>query len=218
LKENAPSGVYILPSIADGHLQARENNSSSPHFHGIIFLKRGMYKSGIFKFKIILPKHYNSANQWPHIIMTTRVYHPLVNLETGELNIRALIPNWDPKKHVLTTLAMLIKSTFLVPESNFDKIHIWNQEAKILLDIDERAYGKMVENCVEESKRNIKVGMCKGQRDNNPWQFQGCQRRHNNLLNELKSKANQGNVTLKSTEILDMVAEATLRSGVFESN
>lgn len=41
----APSGVYLLPSNDDLHV-----------FFGVIFLRQGLYKNGIFKFRVNLRK------------------------------------------------------------------------------------------------------------------------------------------------------------------
>lgn len=44
LKLYVPSGIYILPSFDDKRI-----------WYGTIFLRRGLYQSGIFKFTIFLP-------------------------------------------------------------------------------------------------------------------------------------------------------------------
>lgn len=44
LKQYVPSGVYVLPSYDDPRV-----------WFGTIFIRRGMYQGGVFKFKVQLP-------------------------------------------------------------------------------------------------------------------------------------------------------------------
>lgn len=48
------------------------------HF-GVIFVRRGLYRDGIFRFHLILPPDYNSSGSIPKILFTTPVFNPLVD-------------------------------------------------------------------------------------------------------------------------------------------
>lgn len=74
LKSHAPGGVYVVPSMDDLR-----------NFYGIIFVRRGPYTNGIFKFQLRLPKKYNDHNQWPQITFSSYVYNPYVDPTSGEL-------------------------------------------------------------------------------------------------------------------------------------
>ena len=47
LKQHVPSGIYVLPSFDDFRV-----------WHGVIFIRHGLYQGGVFKFRIELPKEY----------------------------------------------------------------------------------------------------------------------------------------------------------------
>ncbi|KAH8085120.1 hypothetical protein JL720_7845 [Aureococcus anophagefferens] len=91
LKQNSPGGIYVVPSFADLRT-----------WHGVIFVRRGMYASGVFKFRVELPPEYNDAARGallhePHL-------QPLVDAESGELDVKFAYPEWDPAKHYVVTV------------------------------------------------------------------------------------------------------------------
>jgi len=62
LKSHAPGGVYLIPSM-----------DSLREFYGIIFVRRGPFTNGIFKFKLTLPPKYNDVNMWTYCICKSRI-------------------------------------------------------------------------------------------------------------------------------------------------
>jgi len=142
LKQHSPSGVYVLPSL-----------TSIRSFHGVIFLRRGLYADAIFKFTLELPKEYNDINVWPKIVFTTTVYNPHVNPETGELDIESAYPNWDPHRHYLVTVLTYLKKIFYMKTFGDDATA--NMEARDLSRIDPAAYRQNVDKCVRESLRCV---------------------------------------------------------------
>lgn len=49
--------------------------------HGVMFVRRGLYRDGVFRFIIQLSKEYNCLNQHPVISFTPPVFHPLIHPE-----------------------------------------------------------------------------------------------------------------------------------------
>jgi ubiquitin-protein ligase len=66
--KNAPGGVFIVPEM-----------DSLRAFNGVIFVRRGLYRNGIFRFSLRLPELYNSLNTHPEIVFTPPIFNPLVN-------------------------------------------------------------------------------------------------------------------------------------------
>lgn len=81
LQNRAPGGIYVLPY---GSLRL---------WTGVIFIRQGVYRDGIFKFKIIIPANYPADNVCPSVIFDTPVFHPLVNPE-----VSFIIPDAHLKK------------------------------------------------------------------------------------------------------------------------
>ena len=60
-------------------------------FHGVIFVRRGLYRDGIFRFTLELPEEYNSIGSYPTVTfmpiidestgLYSMIFHPLINPE-----------------------------------------------------------------------------------------------------------------------------------------
>lgn len=141
LKSHAPGGVYLIPAI-----------DNLRHFYGIIFIRRGPYTNGIFKFQLKLPTRYNDVNMWPQITFSTYVYSPYVSEESGELDIQSAYPSWDPSRHYLVTVLTYLKKIFY--SKNFADAKA-NFPAKELAEKNPDAFRKKVDACVRESQKNM---------------------------------------------------------------
>lgn len=141
LKQHSPSGVYVLPSSTCLRL-----------FHGVIFLRRGLYTNAIFKFTMELPDGYNDVNTWPKITFSGYVYNPHVS-EDGELDLSSAYPSWDPHRHYLVTVLTYLKKIFYMKTFGDDAVA--NIEARDLSRSNPAEYRKMVEKCARESQRGV---------------------------------------------------------------
>jgi ubiquitin-protein ligase len=54
-------------------------------WHGVVFVREGPYKDGIFKFQMNIPPSYPAKA--PEVSFISKVYHPLVDLKSGKLDI-----------------------------------------------------------------------------------------------------------------------------------
>jgi len=54
-------------------------------WHGVIFIREGPYKDGIFKFEIRIPSSYPKSA--PEVYFTTYVGHPLIDPYKGKLDL-----------------------------------------------------------------------------------------------------------------------------------
>lgn len=145
LKSHAPGGVYLVPSLNDLRT-----------FFGVIFVRRGPYTNGIFKFVLKLPPTYNDVNQHPRIVFTSAVYNPHVDEKTGELDIKSAYPKWDPSKHYLVTVLTFTKKIFYAKD--FSDAYA-NTEAKKLAKEDPATYRKKVDECVGLSQKKAFANM-----------------------------------------------------------
>lgn len=98
LKSHAPGGVYLVPSL-----------DSLRKFDGVIFVRRGPYTNGIFKFVLELPREYNAVNQHPQIRFLSPIYNPYVDPSTGALDIKsgACIAAERPLGQIISLLIIL---------------------------------------------------------------------------------------------------------------
>lgn len=68
LSRHCPSGVFMVP-----------DKSNPKKLHGVVFVRQGFYKEGIFRFFVQLPSTYNAIGTTPAVKFTTSVYNPLVD-------------------------------------------------------------------------------------------------------------------------------------------
>lgn len=141
LKSHAPGGVYVVPSLDDLRT-----------FYGVIFVRRGPFTNGIFKFQLKLPMLYNDVNQHPQIFFLTKVYNPHVDPETDELDIKTTYPRWDPSRHYLVTVLTFLKKIFYA--KTFDDAKA-DPEARELSVKDPGAFRQKVDECVRESQKEV---------------------------------------------------------------
>jgi ubiquitin-protein ligase len=141
LKSHAPGGVYLIPAI-----------DNLRHFYGIIFIRRGPYTNGIFKFQLKLPPRYNDVNMWPQITFSSYIYSPYVDESTGILDIKSAYPNWDPSRHYLVTVLTYLKKIFYSKNFADAKANVF---AKELAEKEPDSFRKKVDACVRESQKNM---------------------------------------------------------------
>jgi ubiquitin-protein ligase len=141
LKSHAPGGVYLIPSL--GELRT---------FYGVIFVRRGPFTNGIFKFRLQLPLLYNELNQHPQIFFTTAVYNPHVDPATGELDIKNTYPRWDPARHYLVTVLTFLKKIFYAKSFGDASANV---QARDLANQDPAAFRTKVDACVRDSQKDV---------------------------------------------------------------
>ena len=215
LKQHAPGGVYLIPSFESLRL-----------FYGVIFLRRGPYTNGIFKFRVMLPENYNDKDAHPVVFFDGPVfpYNPFVDGETGELNIKIAYPTWDPQKHYLITLLTHLKKIFYVKSYDVAfsiESDIGNQKALHDWRENKQEYSRNVNRCVKESQSLIyadapesRYSTLSFQRDAPEYQIlrnmvslkSQQQQKHANGTSKNPSSSVQH---LSRSTIFDMIGEAT---------
>lgn len=93
------SGVIVLPHLSDIRI-----------WDGTIFVRQGLYKGGIFKFRMTFPEDYPASA--PKVYFTTTIYHPLINYKTGDLDLMYYFKKWEWGKHYAINCLKFIKNIF----------------------------------------------------------------------------------------------------------
>lgn len=82
LRSHRIPGVYVLPAA-----------KSPLVWFGVIFIRMGSYQDGIFKFIMKIPENFPDGD-CPSVVFKPPVFHPIVNMETGELDVKRAFPKW----------------------------------------------------------------------------------------------------------------------------
>lgn len=142
---HAPGGIYMFP-----------HQSDIRQLFGVAFLRKGLYKGGIFRFKITLPKDYNSKGSYPHVVFTPPIFHPLVDPATGVLRLQCSeqFADWDPSKHFLISVLVFLKKIFYM--KSFDVMNdVPNEEAMQLFSAARETFASRAQECVTDSAANL---------------------------------------------------------------
>jgi ubiquitin-protein ligase len=103
-----PLGIYVLPT--DNFLSILIIKIV---WSGYIVINDGIYKGGYFKFDVLIPSSY-PINP-PQVVFKNKVYHPLVDMNTGSLDIEKKFNNWTPGKNLIVNILFYIKDIFFNP-------------------------------------------------------------------------------------------------------
>lgn len=101
-------------------------------WNGSIFIREGSYKDAILKFEIFIPSNYPSKS--PEVVFITKIFHPLIDLVSGKLDISKKFPVWEPGKNFILQILYFIQNIFfdrnyLQEENSFN-----NSAAKLFQD------------------------------------------------------------------------------------
>ncbi|XP_034948261.1 protein crossbronx homolog [Chelonus insularis] len=132
-------GVYVIPSAQNPY-----------NWFGVLFVRQGMYKAAVFRFTIILPDTFPDSG-CPKVVFQTKVFHPLIHNETGELNVAAGFPEWKKSNRVLE-LVQFITKVFNEVDPNMPA---FNDEAANLFQNDKEEYFKRSQKCVREALDHV---------------------------------------------------------------
>ncbi|XP_068710602.1 protein AKTIP homolog [Montipora foliosa] len=121
-------GVYVLPAA-----------KSPLIWYGVIFIRMGSYQDGIFKFVMTIPENFPDG-ECPRFIFKPPVYHPVVNIETGELDVKRAFPKWRRNINHLFQVLLYARRIFY----KIDLKDPLNAEAARLYDNDRDAFKQNV--------------------------------------------------------------------------
>jgi len=140
LQKQRVSGVYVVPS-----------GKSPLVWHGVIFIRAGLYQEGIFRFHLLIPENYPDGDV-PRVVFDSPVFHPLIDPETKELDIaRGFANKWRRNVNHLWHVLLYVRRCFYKIETT----HPLNPEAAVLFDSDNEMFQVRVRGCVNASKEAV---------------------------------------------------------------
>lgn len=79
---------------------------------GVLFVREGVYGGAIFKFRMTFPAEYPRSH--PSVVFHSEIFHPLVSLETGDVDLGEFIASNPKSKHTSFNILKFIKNIFLM--------------------------------------------------------------------------------------------------------
>ena len=94
-------GVYINPSATTPLV-----------WFGMLVVRSGFYAGGLFKFVVVMSDNHPHAGAAPTVLFQPPVFHPLVDMVTGEMNCAVHFPKWTAQVNSLAELLEFVKDSF----------------------------------------------------------------------------------------------------------
>lgn len=76
-------GLSIIPDSIDLYL-----------WHGVLFVREGRYRGGVFRFIIAAHPLYPSDGARPLVVFLDKPFHPLVDTRSGTLQVESRFTTW----------------------------------------------------------------------------------------------------------------------------
>lgn len=138
-------GIYVTPSYENPFL-----------WFGVIFVRSGMYKDGVFRFTISLPNRFPNDSTVPVVAFQSDVFHPMVNPSDGVLNLSDAFPKWQSgDSHIWQMLKFVQFILQNLDDHTIPSEHVVNNEAYQLLMENRAEFLLRVEQCVDDSQRKL---------------------------------------------------------------
>lgn len=141
MSEFSTGSIYIMPS---------KNNSLL--WDGVMFVRSGPLKNGIFRFTLQLDSTFPSQKLPPVITLLTPLLHPLVSEDTLIFDLSSAFPTWNDGDHVYEVLKFF-KYTFenidfccsqIQRPSNFSAVEMYKNNRQKYLELSRETVTRSV--------------------------------------------------------------------------
>lgn len=145
LQHKLPVGMHVMPDSA-----------SVLTWHGVMFPSRGPYRGGVFKFEVALPLDYPASP--PGVRFATAIFHPLVDPDTGRIDIAACF-DWVEGRDYATKVLLhmhraMHKQEYLAGTTR----PALNRKARELFTKDNAEFGRRAAESATQSVRSVDSG------------------------------------------------------------
>ncbi|KAF1755484.1 hypothetical protein GCK72_022053 [Caenorhabditis remanei] len=136
-------GIFVCPS-------ARNRFA----WFGVIFVRKGIFGGGIFRFTIEIPSDFPASICLPRVVFSQSIFHPLICSKNKELSLARSFPDgWKREKHSLKRVLVVIQRSFYSYDVDSDKCI--NSEASVLYKEHRDKFQEIAKECVESSRSMV---------------------------------------------------------------
>ncbi|XP_045472082.1 protein crossbronx homolog [Harmonia axyridis] len=135
-------GVYVIPS--------RDNFLV---WFGIIFIRKGPYEEGVFRFDLILDQEFPDTPKLPVVRFQSKMFHPAVNIATNELNLSTAFTKWVKTDNHIWQVLKYVQWIFHNVEGSLP--HAVNEEAATLFKDNKEEFLSRTRSVVKESLERL---------------------------------------------------------------
>lgn len=137
-KQKLP-GVYVMPCAR-----------SPLVWNGVLFLRQGLYEGCALRFILTIPDNYPDGD-CPDFVFEFPVFHPMIDPNSGRLDIKQAFPKWRRNVNHLWQVLMYARKIFYKIETKSPL----NTEAASLYDQDGELFRHQVSESVKAAKQRL---------------------------------------------------------------
>lgn len=136
LEKHKLPGLYVIPSAKTPLL-----------WHGVLFIRQGIYQGGIFKFQLQIPESYPDGD-CPRLLFEQPIFHPLIDPDSGELDVKRAFQKWRRGINHLHQVLLYARRVFYKIDITLPS----NPEAAVLYEQDLELYKNQVAESIKLCK------------------------------------------------------------------
>jgi len=133
------TGIYVVPAAC-----------TALQWFGVLFVRQGYYQGGVFRFILYIPDDYPDGD-CPRVIFEPAVFHPLIDMETGELDLTKGFQKWRRNVNHLWQVLLYTKRVF----NKIQTTSPVNTEAALLYDKDIESFKQRVSESIQQCGSKI---------------------------------------------------------------
>ncbi|XP_052871916.1 protein crossbronx homolog [Anopheles cruzii] len=138
-------GVYVTPSYDNPFL-----------WFGVIFVRGGLYKGGVFRFSVLLPNLFPNDSAIPVITFQSEVFHPLIRSADGVLDLSDAFPKWRAGETYIWQILKFVQFVFQsLEEHTIQTEEVANRDAYEMMHDNRAEFMRRVEQCIDESQSKL---------------------------------------------------------------
>ncbi|KAK3933334.1 AKT-interacting protein [Frankliniella fusca] len=140
VREQSIPGVYVIPSA-----------KSSLLWFGVLFVRQGMYQGGVFRFTLSVPENFPDTKSPPRITFQSPIFHPQVDMKSGEMNVKREFPEWRKGFHHLWQVLEYMRTAFYM----LDMKEPVNDECSEMYKSNPELFSEKLKLCVKNSQDHL---------------------------------------------------------------
>ena len=156
-------GIYVIPKAMTPfglhftvHLPSlvRWSISLSAEWMGVIFLRKGYYQSGIFRFCLCIPETFPDTQDLPRLRFEQPIFHPFIHPTELSLDLgRYFREGWKPGTHHIYHALIFLQRAFYSLAGDLSAAP--NQEAASLLQTSPQTARERIAESVRRSRELV---------------------------------------------------------------
>lgn len=150
--EFSSGSIYVMPT------------KNSLTWDGIVFVRCGVYKNGIFRFLLQLDLTFPSQKIPPTIKLLSPLLHPLISDETLIFDSSSAFPTWSENDHIYEILKFFKYALENVDyccnqiqrTSNLNAVELWNNDRQKFMEYRDETVTRSVNEIFNSDSNNDK--------------------------------------------------------------